>query len=188
MRNLSVVTAISMLAVVASPLALPAQMQPAPPPKPLSIQVTGGAMFPVFGYADYTAGTGWKAQAALVLRRNAYYNIRLEGEYNTVGGEGSSSNATFNVLGFGLGGGRVVAKGKVQQEGYFVVGGYEWDGEICTGGGSCTNYSEWQFGTKVGTNAVFGSGKAKFVLDFHWLYTWSEPYTNLLAITGGLRF
>lgn len=183
MRNLSVVTAISMLAAVASPHALRAQMQPAPAPKPLSVQITGGAMFPVFSYADYTAGTGWKAQAAFVLRRNAYYSIRLEGEYNSVGGEGSTSNSTFLVYGGGIGGGRVVAKGNVQQEGYFVAGAYEWDGATTLG-----DYKELQFGTKLGTNAIFGSGKAKFVLDFHWLYTWSEPYVNLLAITGGLRF
>lgn len=188
MRYLSVVTTISTLASAAAALPLRAQMQPAPAPKPLSVQITGGAMFPVFSYADYTAGTGWKAEAALVLRRNAYYSIRLEGEYNTVSGEGNSSNSTFNVFGGGLGGGRVVAKGNVQQEGYFVAGAYEWDGDVCTGGGSCTSYSEWQFGTKLGTNAIFGSGRAKFVLDFHWLYTWSEPYVNLLAITGGLRF
>ena len=187
MRLLSVVSTISILTAVAGPQALRAQMQPAPAPKPMSVQITGGAMFPVFSYADYTAGTGWKAQAALVLRRNAYYSIRLEGEYNTVGGEGNSSNATFNVYGGGLGGGRVVAKGNVQQEGYFVAGAYEWDGEFCTGLG-CTSYKELQFGTKIGTNAIFGSGKAKFVLDFHWLYTWSEPYTNFLALTGGLRF
>lgn len=183
MRLLSVVTTVSVLAT-ASPLA--AQMQPAPAPKPLSVQITGGAMFPVFSYADYTAGTGWKAGAALVLRRNAYYSIRLEGEYNTVSGEGSSSNATYNVMGGGIGGGRVVARGNVQQEGYFVAGAYQWDGESC--GVTCVDYSEWQFGTKLGTNAIFGSGKAKFVLDFHWLYTWSEPYVNFLALTGGLRF
>lgn len=183
MRNLSTVTAIALLAAVASPCALRAQMQPAPAPKPLSVQITGGAMFPVFSYADYTAGTGWKAQAAFVLRRNAYYSIRLEGEYNSVAGEGSASNSTFLVYGGGIGGGRVVARGNVQQEGYFVAGAYEWDGQTSLG-----DYKELQFGTKLGTNAVFGSGKAKFVLDFHWLYTWSEPYTNLLAITGGLRF
>ena len=187
MRNLSAVTAIALLAAVASPNALRAQMQPAPAPKPLSFQITGGAMFPVFSFADYTAGTGWKAQGTLVLRRNAYFSLRLEGEYNTVGGEGSSSNATYNVFGGGLGGGRVVAKGNVQQEGYFVAGAYEWDGEACVGS-TCADYSEWQFGTKLGTNAIFGTGRAKFVLDFHWLYTWSEPYTNILALTGGLRF
>lgn len=183
MRHRSVVTAVSLLALVAVPLCANAQMQPAPPPKPTSLQVTGGAMFPVFSYADYTAGTGWKGVAALVIRRNAFYSIRLEGEYNTVGGEGSLSDATFLVYGGGIGGGRVVARGNVQQEGYFVAGAYEWDGQTSLG-----DYKELQFGTKLGTNAVFGSGRAKFVLDFHWLYTWSEPYVNMLAITGGLRF
>jgi hypothetical protein len=184
MRHLSVVTAVSAFVLAAAvPLSTQAQMAPAAPSKPTSLQITGGAMFPVFSYADYTAGTGWKGVAALVIRRNAYYSIRLEGEYNTVGGEGSSSDATFLVYGGGIGGGRVVARGNVLQEGYFVAGAYEWDGQTSVG-----DYKELQFGTKIGTNAVFGSGKAKFVLDFHWLYTWSEPYTNMLAITAGLRF
>jgi hypothetical protein len=186
MRCRSIVTTVSMLAALAGARALGAQLQSIE--KPVRFQVTGGAMFPVFSYADYTSGTGWKAGTALIFRRGDYYHIRLEGEYNTVGSELNSG--TFETYGAGLGGGRVVSRGKVRQEGYFVAGGYEWKGQLCTGigGGNCRDYSEWQFGTKIGANAIFGTGKAKFVLDFHWLYTWSEPYVNLLAITGGLRF
>ena len=187
MRNCFVVTAVAVLVAVTAPSALRAQLQSTE--KPVALQVTGGAMFPVFNYADYTKGTGWKAGGALVVRRGDYYHIRLEGEYNSVGSD-LSSGGTFEAYGAGIGGGRVVSRGTAKQEGYFVAGGYQWKGQLCTGigGGNCSDYSEWQFGTKVGANAIFGRGKAKFVLDFHWLYTWSEPYVNLLAITGGLRF
>jgi hypothetical protein len=183
MRHRSVVTALSVLAAVAGPSALRAQSSE----KPSAFQVTGGAMFPVFSYADATKGTGWTAGAAFVLQRGYSYHVRLEGEYNTVGSEVGSGK--FDTYGGGVGGGRVFARSSsVRQEAYFVAGGYEFKGQVCTGGASCADHSELQFGTKVGGNAVFGHGKAKFVLDFHWLYTWSQPYVNILAITGGLRF
>jgi len=169
-----------------APAPTQAPMPMTPPPKPMSLQITGAMTIPAFGYADYTSDIGWNAQGALILRKGAFNSIRLEGEYNSVGAQYVSG--TSNVYGGGIGGGRVVVRGNMQQEGYLVLGGYEFDGQVCTSNNNCTSYSELQFGTKVGTNLVMGRGKAKFVLDFHWLGTFSEPYVNMFVIGAGLRF
>ena len=169
-----------------APAPAQAPMPMTPPPRPLSFQVTGGMTIPAFAYADFVSDIGWNAQGALILRKGAFNSIRLEGEYNSVGMEYNSG--TSLVYGGGIGGGRVVMRGNVQQEGYLVLGGYQFDGQACTSNNTCVDYSEFQFGTKFGTNLVLGHGKAKFVLDFHWLGTWSEPVVNMFVIGAGLRF
>lgn len=182
-RNIRI--AVAMLALASAAGTLQAQL--APPGKPLSVRFMGAMTIPAFGYADYTSDVGWKGQAVLSLRRGSYNSVRLEGEYNTVG-SALSSGGQFDVYGAGIGGARVVVKGKVEQEGYLVVGGYRWDGTRCPTVSTCNNYDEIQFGTKIGSNLVLGRGQGKLMFDIHWLSTWSEPYVNMFAIGGGLRF
>lgn len=166
----------------------PQTMAPMAPPKPLSFQVTGAMTIPVFSYADYLTDIGWQAQGALVMRRGTYNHLRLEGEYNSTGFENTGNlTGSAELYGGGIGGGRVLMRGKVQQEGYLVAGLYNHAFATCALN-SCSEASELQFGTKVGFNAVIGRGRVRPVIDFHWLTTWSEPYANLLAIGGGLRF
>jgi hypothetical protein len=183
--------ALAALAVVSAAGSLRAQVPyslPAATPKPLSVRFLGAMTVPAFSYADHTADVGWKAEAVVNLRKGSYNSIRLEGEYNTVGSELSGSSGQFNAYGAGIGAGRVLAKGTVEQEGYFVVGGYEYDGLTCPTSSTCRDFSELQFGTKVGTDVVVGRGQGRFLLDLHWLSTWSQPYVSMFAIGGGLRF
>jgi hypothetical protein len=180
----------SLLAQVPTTMAPPQAMAPmAPPPKRTSLQITGAMTIPAFGYADYTSDIGWNATATLVLRRSAFNSIRIEGAYNSVSAE--FSDGTFASYGGGIGGSRVVMRGSVQQEGYLILGAYNFDGQACTtvvNTTTCADYSEVQFGTKVGATMVLGRGKTHPVLDFHWFSTWSEPYVNLFSIGAGLRF
>jgi hypothetical protein len=169
---------------------LQAQMQSMSytPSKPTSLQITGGMIIPVFSYADFTTDIGWQAQAALVVRRGAFNHIRIEGQYSDVGFESSGISGSSKVYGGGIGGGRVLTRGNIQQEGYLVLGAYEFDG-AATIGGSTTAHKELQFGTKVGVNSVIGrGGRVSPVIDIHWLTTWSSPYVNTIFIGGGLRF
>jgi len=170
-----------LLAQVPTTMAPPPQtMAPmTPPPKPTSFQITGAMTIPVFSYADFLTDIGWMAGGALVVRRGAFNSIRLDGEYNSTGYEGSNLTGSAEVYGGGIGGGRVVMKGNVQSEGYIVLGLYNH---------SASSASELQFGTKLGTNIVMGRGRVRPVIDIHWLTTWSQPYANLIAIGAGLRF
>jgi len=180
------------LALVAGAGSLQAQMQPmqsSPPHKPTSLQITGGMIIPVFSYADFTTDIGWQAQAAIVVRRGAFNHIRLEGQYSDVGFESSGISGSSKVYGGGIGGGRVLTRGGVQQEGYLVLGAYEFDGAASIGG-TTTAHKELQFGTKVGVNAVVvgRNSRVQPVIDLHWLTTWSTPYVNIIFIGAGLRF
>jgi hypothetical protein len=176
--------AVTMLALASAAGTLRAQL--APPGKPLSVRFMALMTIPAFGYADYTSDIGWKGQAVVSLRKGSYNSVRLEGEYNTVG-SALSSGGQFDVYGGGIGGARVFTKGKVEQEGYLVVGGYQWDGTRCATISTCDNYTEIQFGTKIGSSVVLGRGQGRVMFDLHWLSTWSEPYVNMIAIGGGLR-
>lgn len=177
--------ALATLALASAAGTLPAQL--APPGKPLSIRFLGAMTIPAFSYADYAADVGWKGVAVLSLRKGSYNSFRLEGEYNTVGTE-FSGGGQLDLYGGGVGAARVLTKGSVQQEGYLVLGGYQFDGQRCTAGGTCADLQEFQFGTKLGSSAVLGRGQGRFMLDFHWLSTWSDPYVTIIAIGGGLRF
>ena len=188
MKSMRITAMVLALVGVAGGGSLQAQMQPmyrSAPAKPTSLQISGGMIVPVFSYADITDDIGWQAQGAIVVRRGAFNHFRLEGEYNSVGLESGLSGGS-QVYGGGIGGGRVLVRGNVQQEGYLVLGLYEFDGSF-----RGTNYSELQFGTKVGFNVVAGGrsgSRVHPVIDFHWLTTWSQPYVNIIFIGGGLRF
>ena len=163
----------------------------ASPTKPTSFQVTGAMTLPIFSYADFTSSIGWNAQGAIVVRRSAFNHFRLEGEYNSIGLENAGAlTGGSEVYGGGIGGGRVLVRGHVQSEGYLVVGAYNHSGAVCVSVGTCVKDSEVQFGTKFGFNAVLGRGQGRVrpVFYFHWLTTYSQPYVNLIAIGGGLRF
>jgi len=170
-----------------TPMAVPPAVEPAP--KPLSFQATAAVTLPGFSYNDYLNTVGWQAQGALILRRGPFNNLRIEGEYNSTGYDGNLTILTGSatLYGGGVGGGRVFTRGNMQTEPYFVVGGYQNKFGSCVNG-TCSEISSFQFGTKLGVNAVLGHGKAHPVLDFHWLGTWKKPYATIFAFGAGLRF
>jgi hypothetical protein len=178
-----------LLAQVPSTMAPPPQaVAPVTPPrKNTSFQIGGAMTIPAFSYNDFLADIGWQAQAGLILRKGPFNHIRLEGEYNYTAFEQTSLTGGAELYGGGIGGGRVLTKGNMQTETYLTVGGYEHKFAKCAGS-TCTDYSEFQFGTKFGVDAVMGRGKVRPVVDFHWLATWSAPYATLFTIGVGLRF
>jgi hypothetical protein len=158
----------------------------APPPKPTSFQVTGAASFPLGNYATVLANLGWEAQAALIVRRGAFNQLRVEGVYYSTGYDDAASNLTGSaeIYGGGVGVGRATPGGT---EFYALAGAFRNAIGACAAS-TCTEYSETQFGTKFGVSAVLGHGRARPVIDFHWLLTWSEPIASVIALGAGLRF
>ena len=178
-----------LLAQVPSTMAPPPQaVAPVTPPrKNTSFQVGGAMTIPAFSYNNFLADIGWQAQAALIMRKGPFNHIRIEGEYNSTAYEAANLSGGAELYGGGIGGGRVITKGTTQTETYLVLGGYENVFATCTGS-TCTDYSEFQFGTKFGIDAVMGRGKVRPVVDFHVLATWSYPYATLFTFGLGLRF
>ena len=179
-----------LLAQVPSTMATPPQAvaPTTPPPKPASFQISGAMVLPAFSYNDWLASIGWQGQATLILRRSPYNHIRVEGEYNYTAYDANVTNLTggAELYGGGIGGGRIITKGTTVSESYLVLGGYENSFATCVAN-TCTKFSEFQFGTKVGVDVVMGRGKVRPLLDFHWLATWSQPYASVFAIGLGLR-
>ena len=188
MRRLTLVAAISLLPTVVAAQDMFNGMQPTYEEPKRSFQVWGGMMIPAFNYSTYVDDIGWNAGAAFIIKPQRYFHVRLEGEYNSIGFQGSIPGSATNYGG-GIGGGRSLSNGRgMTTEGYLVAGLYNTDVCVPNLTGSCNTKSELQFGTKIGFNAVVGRGRVRPVFNMYWLYTWGSPYVSFIPITVGLRF
>jgi len=187
MKHVRIPLTFVVLAACAAANPLPAQAPaPSTPTKPTSLQVTGAATFPLGNYANLLADLGWEAQAALIVRRGGFNQLRVEGVYYSTGYDDAASNlaGSAEIYGGGIGFGRSTPSGT---EFYGLAGAFRNAIGACAAS-TCTEYSETQFGTKLGVNAVLGHGRVRPVIDFHWLFTYSEPYASIIALGAGLRF